>query len=130
MSIGGHNKLPSGHASRNELLSSYIKSAKQREIEWGIEKDEFFTLVSSNCVYCGSPPDLVRKPNAGVNGAFVYSGIDRADNTKGYVSGNVFSCCWICNRAKGSLSVAEFHVWIDRLTAAKSARFEYGETPQ
>jgi 5-methylcytosine-specific restriction endonuclease McrA len=128
----GANKLPHGHASRNELLASYKKSAKERGIAWNLEKSEFFELVSGNCAYCGSPPDLVRKPNKQVNGGFVYSGIDRVDNNIGYEADNVVSCCWNCNRAKGVMDLPLFLEWIDRLSSYQSdrnTRFEHGENP-
>lgn len=122
---GGLNKLPLGHASRNELLASYKKSASERGIEWSISNKKFFMLVSSTCTYCGTPPDKERKPNKGVNGGFMYSGIDRIENSIGYVEGNVTSCCWNCNRAKGTLSVAEFTSWLDRIATVRQARFEH-----
>lgn len=114
---GGRNKLPYGHASRNELLGSYKKSAYSRGHVWGLSADEFFALVSAPCSYCGAPPDTVRRPNKGVHGEFLYSGIDRIDNTCGYVPGNVASCCWTCNRAKGKLAHAEFSAWLGRVAA-------------
>lgn len=125
---GGHNRLATGVASGNELLAAYKKSARKRGIEWGLSSAEFFELVSDNCSYCGTPPNKVRKPNAGVNGGFVYSGIDRIDSTLGYVKGNVCSCCWDCNRAKGTLPLADFLAWIDRFNLARGARFEHGES--
>jgi hypothetical protein len=126
----GANRLPYGHASRNELLASYKKSARQRDIAWELSSKDFFELTSSPCAYCGSDPNLVRKPNKGVNGEYVYSGVDRIDNTIGYVPGNVVSCCWVCNRAKGELGLQEFLQWCEtvaRHQAARSARFEHGE---
>lgn len=126
-SQGGKNKLPSGHASRNELLASYKKSASSRGHKWSIDKEDFFRIVSSNCFYCDSPPDLERKPNKGVNGGFWYTGIDRLDNSIGYTLENAVPCCWNCNRAKGQLGINEFYAWIDRLTKARAARFEHGE---
>lgn len=124
----GKNALPYGHASRNELLSSYKKSARDREIVWGISDDAAFRLFAQPCSYCETPPDTFRKPNKQVNGGFWYSGIDRVDNSIGYVPTNVVSCCWNCNRAKGKLSYDEFIAWAIRLgaaTAARSARFEF-----
>lgn len=126
----GSNRLPYGHASRNGLLYSYKKSAKQRNIEWKLSSKDFFTLTSSPCVYCGSEPNLVHKPNKSVNGEYVYSGVDRLDNTIGYVPGNVVSCCWVCNRAKNEMGLQEFLLWCEVLSknqAARSARFEHGE---
>jgi hypothetical protein len=130
---GGTNKLPYGHASRNELLASYQKSARGRGIDWQLTDKEFFEIVSEPCSYCGTPPDSIRKPNKSVNGEFMYSGIDRVDNSRGYVSGNVVPCCWYCNRAKGVLSLQEFLGWCNRLsqsTAARQARFEKGKQPE
>ena len=114
---GGRNKLPFGHASRNELLASYRKSANSRGHFWGLADSLFFSLVSSPCHYCGIQPDSLRKPNKQVNGGFWYSGVDRMDNAKGYVPDNVVSCCWTCNRAKGKLTYAEFKSWIRRISA-------------
>lgn len=128
---GGRNKLPEGHASRNELLASYVKSAAVRGHAWGLQPEEFFTLVSGPCSYCGAGPDRVRKPNIGVNGGFVYTGVDRIDSTVGYSLSNCVSCCWDCNRAKGTMSESAFRLWISRLASfqsAKSARFEHGES--
>lgn len=129
---GGLNRLPYGHASRNELLGSYKKSARDRGHEWSLLAEDFFRLVASPCAYCGVEPNLVRKPNAGVNGEFTYTGIDRIDNQFGYALANVTACCWDCNRAKGKLGLADFLTWVGRLSshqAARAARFEHGEDP-
>lgn len=117
---GGRNKLPFGHASRNELLASYKKSAASRGHTWALADPDFFALVSSPCHYCGTPPDSFRKPNKQVNGGFWYSGVDRKDNGRGYEPGNVVSCCWTCNRAKGKLTYAKFTSWIEKLTAFRT----------
>lgn len=127
----GKNKKPFGHASRNELLSSYIKSARDRSIEWAIEPEQFFSIVSSDCAYCGIRPDSYRKPNTQVNGGFWYSGIDRIDNSRGYVQGNIIACCWTCNRAKATMTLNEFASWMKRLVKNfDRSRFEFGETPK
>lgn len=130
-STGGRNKKPFGHASRNELLSSYIKSARDRSIEWAVDPEQFFSIVSSDCAYCGIRPDSYRKPNVQVNGGFWYSGIDRIDNSRGYVQGNIIACCWTCNRAKATMTIDEFASWMKRLVKNfDRARFEFGETPK
>lgn len=115
LTSGGHNRLPVGEASFNELLASYIKSATSRGHEWALSREEFAAIVSGPCTYCGIAQNKERKPNRGVNGGFLYTGIDRVDNAIGYVNGNVVPCCWDCNRAKGTLSVSEFKGWITRL---------------
>jgi hypothetical protein len=46
-----------------------------------------------------------------------YGGIDRKDNTIGYVVGNVVPCCIVCNRAKMDLPYEAFLAWLGRVTA-------------
>ena len=46
------------------------------------------------------------------------SGVDRLDPAKGYEMSNVVMACGTCNRAKGSLSVAEFRAWVGRVWRA------------
>lgn len=40
--------------------------------------------------------------------SFVYNGIDRVDNSVGYVLSNCVPCCSTCNRMKGTMSSEEF----------------------
>ena len=46
------------------------------------------------------------------SGDFVYNGLDRVDNEKGYTIDNVVPCCKHCNYAKRNRSVEEFIDWI------------------
>lgn len=57
----GKNKLPYGYASRNELLTTYKKSAIERNIDWALKDEYFFELVQSDCSYCGCKPNRERK---------------------------------------------------------------------
>jgi len=84
-----------------------MRKAENRKLEWGISEETFDELVAKNCHYCDSPPSNI-KWGRGNNGVFVYSGIDRKDNTKGYLLDNVVPCCVVCNWMKRHLSVAEF----------------------
>ena len=127
--LGGRNILAYGEASANELFSSYKKSASSRGYDFLLTKEDFMKIIDKPCVYCGSEKSMERKPNKGVNGGFMYTGIDRIDNSKGYEKGNVVPCCWVCNRAKGTLSDKEFRSWIQSVTKFNQARFEHGEKP-
>lgn len=126
-SLGGKNILPHGEASANELFSSYKKSASSRGRDFLLSKNDFMKIIDKPCVYCGSEKSIERKPNKGVNGGFMYTGIDRVDSSKGYQNGNVVPCCWICNRAKGTLSESEFYEWIKSIVNFNKSRFEHGE---
>ena len=47
---------------------------------------------------------------------YIYiNGIDRIDNTKGYLKDNVVPSCFICNVAKRNLSLDDFQEWAQRL---------------
>ena len=105
-------------AARNWVLGSYRTGAKNRGLAWELTEEEFDRLTSQDCYYCGSPPGRVKKSDRKyVSGDFIYTGIDRIDNSLGYTLGNVVPCCTICNRAKHALSYDEFMAWVARLTA-------------
>jgi len=46
---------------------------------------------------------------------YIYNGLDRIDNEKGYLLDNVTPCCKICNQAKHALSLDDFLAWCQRL---------------
>ena len=87
--------------------NSYRKRAKGKfENEEMISKTKFDSIVQNGCHYCGKTG-----PN----------GIDRVDNTKGYVESNCVPCCKHCNYVKGNLSVADFKIWKDRFVTNQSS---------
>ena len=64
----------------------YRLSAKNRNIEFKINENEFNTFWQKPCYYCGDKIKMI--------------GIDRLDNKKGYELSNIVSCCETCNRMK------------------------------
>jgi len=114
--LGEFKKLPHGRAARNVVLDGYKRGAKSRGFCWRLSDKSFDTLTSASCYYCGSPPNNMRNTRR-MNGAFVHSGIDRKDNSKGYTKKNCVSCCKICNRAKSGMGFDDFMSWIRRLQA-------------
>ena len=71
-----------------------------------------------NCHYCGVEPEKISQSsnkNKPYNGDYIYNGIDRIDNNKGYTMDNVVPCCEICNNAKKNLSKVKFISWLDRI---------------
>lgn len=108
-SCGCKQKLPRGVASFNVLFGSYIRSAAKRNLVFELSKEHFEELTKGNCYYCGSPAkQSVSGRVRRANGDYVYNGIDRLDNSKGYVEGNVVSCCGRCNMTKNKTSHDEF----------------------
>ena len=43
-----------------------------------------------------------------LNGDYLYNGLDRVDNNKGYFEDNVVPCCGVCNKMKGTMKQEEF----------------------
>ena len=115
----GYNKLPDGEASFNSLFSSYKYSARIRGIEFELTEEEFRELSKKSCIYCGSPPSQISKKKTATT-PYIYTGVDRVDNSKGYKIKNVVPCCKFCNYAKNKMSVEQFILWLDRLVVFRA----------
>ena len=63
--------------------------AKERQIEFNLTKEQYFSLIQKNCDYCDG-----QLPSKGV-------GLDRINNNFGYTMLNVVPCCTSCNSIKG-----------------------------
>jgi hypothetical protein len=105
----------------NTLYRQYRLTAKRRRILFQLTKEEFAEITGSNCWYCGVEPNTFVRGFSQA-GAFVANGIDRIDNSKGYVSGNVRACCPQCNYAKFQMSEGEFLGWVERIAAYQHAK--------
>ncbi len=101
--------LPEGIAARNKALWTIKGNAKSREIPWELPDEIAFRLMQQPCVYCGAKDSNRSKSR---NGYFLYNGIDRVNNERGYEEENVVSCCQLCNNGKYTLTVTEFLAWI------------------
>ena len=65
--------------------------AKYNNVEWDLSLEEYSELRNKSCHYCAGPlPQSSR-------------GLDRLDNSKGYIKGNVVPCCYGCNNLKSDV---------------------------
>lgn len=103
-----YGQLPEGEASFNSLYDNYRRSAKNRGITFNISKDVFRKLTKQKCFYCGALPSQTHNPAGMYNGYYIYNGLDRKINTKGYVKENCVPCCKICNYMKRAMDFDEF----------------------
>ena len=103
-----------GCPAQNQLLSTYRGSARKRDYDFDLTKEEFLKLASGNCFYCGKEPARVVF-NSIKTISFIYNGVDRLDNTKGYSRSNCVSCCMNCNKAKLDMTVEEFKNWVEKV---------------
>jgi hypothetical protein len=75
----------------------YKHRAKERNLEFTIDKKYFITETNKPCYLCGKKPDDLHK-----------NGLDRFDNDKGYTEDNVKSCCGNCNYLKRTYVYKDF----------------------
>lgn len=108
--------LPKGEASLNSTINGMRQGARRRGYAWNLTREQVYLLTQRNCFYCGAKPNQIkRRPKC--NGEYVYSGLDRMDNDRGYIIDNVVPCCGDCNRAKRIMTIGEFQAWICRVYA-------------
>lgn len=103
-----------GAAGFRQVYKSYQRSARERNLEWQLSEDIFLEMTTSVCHYCGQEPSKVKRANRR-DGVFVYNGVDRKDNSSGYISGNVVTCCLTCNYLKGARGYEEFLEIIEKI---------------
>ena len=93
------------------LVREYKQSAKCRGLDYSLSDTVIFSIIKESCHYCGTPPNKPHRENS----SFLYNGVDRVDNSLGYVQDNVVPCCYICNKMKGVLSKEEFMEHLDKI---------------
>jgi len=84
------------------IRSNYKTDAKNRNYVWNLSNEEFDKLIVSKCFYCGSQKQTKRAYNNW--GIIEFTGIDRVDNSIGYVLSNCVPCCKQCNFIKKACS--------------------------
>lgn len=97
------------HRKITRLFWDYKSRARSKNLEFKIDLEFVRQLTSESCHYCGTPPIL-------------YHGMDRRDNTSGYIEQNVVACCRTCNVAKSTMTEQEFRTWINNVYCHYAAR--------
>lgn len=99
------------------VLKQYRDGARSRGLSFELDIDEFKTLTSSKCHYCGADPSSIHYGDSRLNPwfAYTYNGIDRKNNKIGYTVNNCLPCCTACNRAKLQTSYDEFIVYLEKV---------------
>lgn len=99
---------------KSQLFNKYKRDARRRDIEFKLSLAHFSRLTRFLCYYCDSPPKTVFRDKRR-KGFYLYNGIDRLNNDKGYVARNCVSCCKRCNYAKNKLTKEEFLSMIEEI---------------
>ena len=98
---------PIEELSINRILQDYRNKARKKNRIFSLTKEEFTLLIRADCYYCGAKPSNSYATSTG-RAILPYQGIDRLDNSKGYIPENCVSCCIICNKMKKATDVTDF----------------------
>jgi len=77
-----------------KLYIAHKNGAESRGLMFTLPMVLFATYYGKPCYYCGCKTWTI--------------GLDRVDNSKGYIEGNIVSCCGACNRMKSAMSFEGF----------------------
>jgi len=76
---------------------NYVQNSRRTNRTFELTLECFASITSQPCIYCnGYEPEKD------------HTGIDRLDNSRGYLLDNIAPACWPCNRLKGCRSLPQF----------------------
>ena len=102
--IKNKDKLEEYKKSPHTRYKVYQSNATNKGRVFDITEDDFYTITTKPCVYCGGYSDTYNgKP---------FNGIDRIDSNLGYFIDNCVPCCTTCNRMKMDMAVND---WFDKM---------------
>lgn len=114
----GANRKPPGESACHQAYLQYKHKSKRCNIEFDLSFEKYKEISSQNCYYCDIPPSNKAYTKAR-NGYYINNGIDRVNNSKGYVDGNMVPCCKQCNFNKADITiemVEKIHEFINKST--------------
>lgn len=88
-----------------QVVTSYRWSAKNKGLSWNINDDDIYKFTNQNCNYCGAKPGIISRVGYMM---YIYNGMDRVDNNKGYEVDNIVPCCSNCNYMKRAMEKSQF----------------------
>lgn len=80
--------------------NKYKRDAKERDLAFEITAEQFDVLIRLPCSYCGSTDKI---------------GVDRANNSLGYLASNCVPCCGPCNFIKRTMSVNKLKLHLAKM---------------
>ena len=83
--------------------SAFRAGALRRGLPYDLTLDQFMSFWQKSCRYCGDEIETV--------------GLDRVDNSKGYLFSNVVPCCKICNSMKSHMELKDFLLQCNRIAS-------------
>lgn len=92
------------------LYAHYRQGSLSRNFIFSITLEQFKNIITKNCHYCGSEP-VVTNSSKRINKTDIpvkNNGVDRINNSLGYILENCVPCCKICNIMKNNHSSENF----------------------
>lgn len=96
----------------NKVFIAYKNGAKRRNYTFNLTQDDVKNITQQNCHYCGCEPKQISKSK---NGNYIYNGIDRVNNSRGYELDNVVPCCAKCNRIKTNMNLIDLQSHLEKM---------------
>jgi len=108
----------------------HCSNAEKRSIVNELDTiEKYISIARKPCYYTGLIDERVRSIKSGPK-VYEYTamlnGVDRIDNTKGYVAGNCVPCCKAINAMKSKLSETEFYSLVKMVYEKKITEKEGG----
>lgn len=94
------------------VYSKYKSRALQRSISFNVSSEYFILVAKQNCYICGARPNNKQSYKGK---KYLYSGVDRINNSVGYIDGNIAPCCKSCNSKKTDESLEAFFLHIVKI---------------
>lgn len=96
-----HNTIPQGDPQEYAWrFSAYADKAKRRGLAFELSLEQFMHMSGGDCHYCGATPAMQVRTRRKRSKPSLMNGIDRVDNSVGYVLSNCVPCCTWCNEMK------------------------------
>lgn len=94
---------------KTHLFNRYKKAAKNRNLSFNLDKEDFDKFLFNECLYC-SETNSNKCTLKSIKGPIVleYNGIDRIDSSLGYFNENCITACVDCNRSKFNYDINFF----------------------
>jgi hypothetical protein len=113
--IGKGHRLENNLAGWNKLFDGYKRNASSKNLEFTLNKEEFLLFCKDKCFYCGDEPKRQLKLHNSTNEIY-FNGIDRKDNTLGYILNNCVTCCTLCNYMKREMNYEDFIIHMTKIS--------------
>lgn len=125
--LASHKKQLERLNGQNPFIKSKIYDIKNKckrgnkIIPFELTYEKCFELLTAPCYYCGVVGSSIAIKNKYLKNqgrpenVIPINGIDRVDNDKGYITGNVVTCCGKCNEMKMDSNINDFKEHIKKI---------------